>query len=634
MDKEQKLKELALSVVDGTSTSKEINKLLSSLDMSKKDLIEGYLLYNLDISIYANEIYEHKEVRFAMYLQNLMKGSWHIKRHEIVLNILKELKSKSIVDMGFGLPSKYMKEYVLENEVKLKLVDFYDSAFNFSEKLFDIWGKPWKEKISFKSLDMNKKTYVGNFDCYLFMDSIEHINNPEKYLKKFVKKSNPGTNFIISLPIGPLIPSHTRGWKTEKEAIKWLSDCDLIIDKKENVYPNPKVDLFAAETNNEIYDIIFCCSKKYDIANLPLLDEVKNLNPEINLKNTLLIVCHHILISNLILLDYIIKLGINPRDVFLIGKSYSTCNKTLEDYKKLGVNVDENSFRFDSHISFDKQFSKHIKKFLKNIINQENHSNYERILILDDGGGLLIQANELFASDKRVVGVEQTSSGYHRVNKLELNFPIINVARSRAKLDHETPMIVEAFSKELYKRLRQMDRKIENILVIGNGPVGAGIAEDLREDYEVFVYDKDREKSEISEKDFIILLTGCDLIIGCSGETGVLKSFYPILKRRVILASVSSSDREFEGYKIRKKHEKISNTHKDFHTEEVILLNGGFPLNFDGHKLCVPLEKIQLTEALMFAAAIQAIQTSYEKNIIDLDSKTQDFIIERFEELD
>ena len=632
MKKENKLREFALSVIEGSLINKEVNAMMDSLSISKKEIVEGYLFYSLDVMAYSNEVYENLGTRFAMYIQTLLPGSWHIKRQNVVFNMINKIKPKSIVDMGFGIPGKYIKDYVLKNDVDLLLVDFYDSAFDFSEKLLDIWDSKWKENISFKNLDMNQEKYIDDYDCFLFMDSIEHVNNPSRYLKRTVKKSRPGSKFIFSIPIGPMIPSHKIGWKDKEEAVNWLEECGLKIDSEEKVYPNKKVDIFAAELSEEIYDLIITCSKKNNVKNLPLLDDLSALYSGDSLENTLLIVCQHILISNFVLLDYLIKFGINPKDIFLIGKSYSTSSRTMKDYKRLGINVDEKSLAFDSHKSFDQQFSKYVKGFLKNICKKDL-SKYEKIIILDDGGQLLIHANEFFGGDERVVGVEQTSSGYSRVNKLDLNFPIINVATSEAKLNYETPMIVEAISKEIHKRLRQIDVNIKNILIIGNGPIGKGIAEDLRKDFSVCIYDKMKKRSEISKKEFEIKITECDLIIGCSGEKVILESFYHLLKKKVILVSASSSDREFESHKIRKNHAKTSNTHKDFYTNEIILLNGGFPLNFDGHKTSVPLEDIQLTLSLMFAAVIQAIQTPHIRKIVELNSKIQDFIINKFEEL-
>jgi hypothetical protein len=50
----------------------------------------------------------------------------------------------------------------------------------------------------------------------------------------------------------------------------------------------------------------------------------------------------------------------------------------------------------------------------------------------------------------------------------------------------------------------------------------------------------------------------------------------------------------------------------------VRLLNGGFPVIFDGRVNCVPPNDIQVTRALMLGAAMQAITTS-KRGVIALD---------------
>jgi len=603
MSKSEKLKELARSVLD--RPKQEVKAVLSSLHFSKKDALEGYLNYNLDVMAYSNEIYCLLGTRIAMYLQNLIPGSWHQERHKIVLSMLKNINPTSIVDMGFGVPGEHIKEFILKKKINTVLVDNCDSAFEFGKELLDLWDTNWRETISFKQLDMNTFEYPGNFDCYIFLDSIEHIKDATNYLKKIVSKSNPESNFILSIPVGPMIPSHTLGWNTEEEVIQWLQENGLHINGKKRVYPNPKVDLFAAETNGKIFDIIISCSKKHKTKSLPLLDYAKNMCSPI--ENSLLLVCHHILESNLILLDYLIQSGIQPENVHVIGKSYSTSESTIQDYKKMGINVHKNSLTFDSHIPFDIQLKDHIKSFL-NDISKKDLSKYDNILILDDGGELLLQSNELFKDDKRVVGVEQTASGYQKLSKTSLNIPVINVATSQSKLEYESPIIAETILRELNKRILQMDMEPKTILIMGNGPIGSNIAKVLKDNYKVFVYDKSSERSNISKDDLKRVMPECDMIIGCTGEASIVESHYPMLKKNVILVSASSSDREFESYKIRKNHPKTVNTHKDFHVNDVILLNGGFPLNFDGNKVCVPLEEIQLTEALMYIAAVKPLR--------------------------
>jgi hypothetical protein len=126
------------------------------------------------------------------------------------------------------------------------------------------------------------------------------------------------------------------------------------------------------------------------------------------------------------------------------------------------------------------------------------------------------------------------------------------------------------------------------------------------------------------------ILPFCDLIIGCSGEVSLSEELYPLLKKNVILASASSSDREFESYKVRRKYLQTSNTHKDFHTDSIVLLNSGFPINFDGYKVSVSLDRIELTLALMFAGGLQALQVSNSLGIVELNRSLQEDIVCEF----
>ena len=107
---------------------------------------------------------------------------------------------------------------------------------------------------------MNTHKLPGNFDCYLFQDSIEHVKDAKKYLTKIVKASTNKSNFILSIPIGPRIPSHTISWDTSKDAVKWLKECGLNILDSRKVYINPKVDLFTdnpKEFYNHPYIIVY-----------------------------------------------------------------------------------------------------------------------------------------------------------------------------------------------------------------------------------------------------------------------------------------------------------------------------------------------------------------------------------------
>ena len=240
----------------------EVNYLLSKLNLTKEEVIHAYVHYDLDIFAYENEIYESLAMRMVLYLHYLLKGSWHQDRQDSILRIVEKIKPKSIIDMGFGAPTKYIRNYVLNNKIKTTLADLYESAFEFSKALFDYLESSWKDFISFKQIDMNTHEYPGDFDCYIFQDSIEHVNNSTEYLNKLVEESPRDSKFIFSLPIGPIMSVHTINWDTEEEAVKWLEGSGLRAVNPEKAFINKEVDLFAEQIKEEFYNLIVICEKQ------------------------------------------------------------------------------------------------------------------------------------------------------------------------------------------------------------------------------------------------------------------------------------------------------------------------------------------------------------------------------------
>jgi len=260
--KRKKLEKLVKSVINSSKHKKEINYLMKKLNLTEEEVLKSFLDYNLDIDLHENLFYESLSMRLVLHIHNLMSKSWHLERQEIILKILNKLDLKHIADIGFGVPQKYVKEFILKNKkTKLTLVDLYKSAFIFSEAILTYWDDSWKDIISFKKYDMNSYDFVGDFDAYLFFDSIEHVNNPTKYLKKTVNSCPKDSKFILSLPIGPPTGAHHIAWYSNKEAKKWLNDCGLKIIEFEDVYPNPEVDLFAEQLGKDFHNFMVLCEK-------------------------------------------------------------------------------------------------------------------------------------------------------------------------------------------------------------------------------------------------------------------------------------------------------------------------------------------------------------------------------------
>ena len=261
--KEKKLREFAKSVIYDSRYKEEIEYLLRYFNLTEEQLIQEYVNYDLDVFDYENEVYGPLTMRLVLYVHNLLDGSWHQDRQNTILEFLEKTDFNTAVDIGFGVPTKYLRSYLANKSTKkFTLVDLYDSAFDFSKALLSKISDSWEKTINFEKVDMNDINYIGDYDVYLFQDSIEHTKDPTAYLKKTVSSSPKDSKFILSLPIGPAVPCHYIEFKDKNTAIKWLEDSGLKIEESKDVFINPKVDLFATDLDEEFYNFIVLCSKK------------------------------------------------------------------------------------------------------------------------------------------------------------------------------------------------------------------------------------------------------------------------------------------------------------------------------------------------------------------------------------
>ena len=189
---------------------------------------------------------------------------------------------------------------------------------------------------------------------------------------------------------------------------------------------------------------------------LPLLDYTSALFKNTKFENVLFIAIQHILDSNYSMFEYLFDMGFKPQNTFLLGKCYSTNKEVMEKFRKKGVYISEESLTFDSHLSFDSQFELIVKDFLNSIKEKVNFSDYEKVLLVDDGGSLVHVGNSFFKNFPNIVAIEQTSSGYNKLKNERLNFPVINVARSNAKLVYESPFIADLIAKKLSLKLKEL----------------------------------------------------------------------------------------------------------------------------------------------------------------------------------
>ena len=170
--------------------------------------------------------------------------------------------------------------------------------------------------------------------------------------------------------------------------------------------------------------------KKYTRCGEPsfttTVEHAENFFSGDHFKNSYIIAAQHILPSTHMMIRSMINLGLDASNIAVIGKCYSSDEKTMEAMIKEGVFVCKSSVEFDSDQSFDQQFKNSVEKFLYDQIKKMQPVKDAKIIILDDGGSLIIAAQDLASHYSNICGVEQTSSGYHRLVTMPLKFPVIN----------------------------------------------------------------------------------------------------------------------------------------------------------------------------------------------------------------
>ena len=355
---------------------------------------------------------------------------------------------------------------------------------------------------------------------------------------------------------------------------------------------------------------------------LKLLDHLQSKFKDVNLSNVALVSCQHILQSNYITLEYLFKLGLKPENTFLLGKAYSSNKKVAEQLSSIGVNVHPHSFSFDSHESYDFQFQKYTREFIFEITESIKKLNgIDKIIVLDDGGYLISKINPS-TFQKKIVAVEWTTSGYRKLLGVDLEIPVLNMARSKTKLAIESPIIGLGVVQKIKKQYPKIFSSDKKALVVGAGPIGLSVKKSLSEF---------QKNSDVVDLDFSLAneTDNYDLIVGCTGENIFGEKDLEKVDG-VLLVSASSSDREFSAVEIRKKFPKNNDPHKEYVDEHATLANSGFPINFDGNMQFLPLEKIQITLGMVFASVCVCASQSLENGMNIFPDKLDKEITEFF----
>lgn len=255
-----------------------------------------------------------------------------------------------------------------------------------------------------------------------------------------------------------------------------------------------------------------------DLTTFKVIKE--NYNQD-HLEDVYLIGCQHILDSTFLLMKNLIQRGLKRENISLIGKCYSTSREIYDEFIDYGIDVCESSNEFNKTESFDKFFRNNVARFVDSRIKDAFKSGAKTIVILDDGAEIIQYLNENYDIESKkeikILAVEQTTAGTNKLKNIKLKFPVVNIARSKAKLVLESPIIAERILDILEERLKENKLFPKKALIIGMGAIGSALYRSLQEKYIVRGYDINSEKSDLSQGEIINIVKDYDLIIGCTG---------------------------------------------------------------------------------------------------------------------
>ncbi len=357
----------------------------------------------------------------------------------------------------------------------------------------------------------------------------------------------------------------------------------------------------------------------------PLLQRVSELYEEVGLGNVLLLACQHLLEPQKRMFEHLFQMGLKPENCVVVGKNYSTSAEVLRELEVTGSIVAPFSHEFDPLVSFDSWFEEKLSVYIASEISRRPMAKYDKVIILDDGGFMHLVANKLCSGLTNIVGIEQTSSGHHKIQDAGVKFRSISVARSYQKLMYESPYIGKCGTEKTLRYLKETGLTDPKILIMGLGHIGRQMAGQFLCSHKlagaVFdpgldnihkepfglkgVFDLLRPEHFIrSEDELRTRLPYFDVIIGTSGKEVLRENDLSELHPKVSLISMSSSDREFPAVPFRNASGTL---HQNYRLEGRTLVNGGFPITFDGLRHAMPPQQIELTIALLMIRVLDAI---------------------------
>ena len=339
--------------------------------------------------------------------------------------------------------------------------------------------------------------------------------------------------------------------------------------------------------------------------------------------DTAIVAVQHMLRQTVDLFQTVAEMGVNPRNIFALGKVYSNNAHVLRTLRAMGVTVVETTMpepgEFTSYLQRD------IERLWAVAAETLAQRRIRRVIVLDDAGTCITSVPAEILRRYAVCGIEQTSSGVFLFEQSPPPFAVISWARTAAKLEIGGPIFAHNFIEKLNANfLHGRSIRGKRAGIIGFGSIGSGVATlAARHGSKVYFYDPNPDlqiPSPAQERITRVgsleeLMQSCDYVYGCSGRNP-FQGKWPMPHRPgVKLFSVSGGDHEFgpiirdlkskPGLKVNPDTWDIVSAHGPCGHIRIAYL--GYPYSFVSRGLeAVPRRIVQLETGGLLTALMQA----------------------------
>lgn len=415
--------------------------------------------------------------------------------------------------------------------------------------------------------------------------------------------------------------------------------------------------------NNSVlgfYDIDQTIREESDLTNL-IVERYRERKP---LKKVTALLFQHQLTNHVPQTKALIDLGLDPRKIYWVDIPYTSHKPIRKAVQAFGI--PKRNFVTCSDYRLLDMYAPYQRGRAIRIYEKLKKKDIDRLIVLDDGAYFLEAASCFGRQIQPLAIVEQTSRGFKKLannsamQKTADALPLIDVARSVPKRKLESPFIGAAVCVSLARHITETNMLVKPVhkarcLILGYGDIGSSVSAFLLKSggfsqKNIFVCDPRFKEGKLStEFQTWERANGgsFDLVIGCSGTTSFDVGDYVFLNDGAVLVSASSGAVEFNRRNIVEwaavsksddiRIDRGAINMKDLHSpisihfpgRSVRLLNGGWPMNFDGRLSCIPGEFIQITTALMVQAAVQAAEAEHP-GIYSIDPEVAEWLTSEF----